>query len=377
MKEQFNFDQIISQKLSDFQPATPNGAWENISQNISTNVGSSVGSSLSIKSIIGSVAVASTIAVGTLYYQSSNIPTPNNNNQAVAGLLSDGIDSDHESDSTQIIIKGDNNSTSVGSDKGDNDDDGDDQIIINSDEFGGNDSIFISTDSLDGLYGGPGSRKKIGENDDDDDSGDDLTAGNDSESSMANNSGDTPELAIATSISEGVAPLEVDLALNKDVARAKWTINEIGFESYSKEASVTIEKPGDYLVNVITEDENGNFESSVTWITVSPETNVDNDMRSGEYEIQLANFFTPNDDGFNDTYGLSDQDINNITDYEMTILNLNGRMVFRSSDPNERWDGNMKDGSIAQNGVYFVVVKYSNEDHLLQPVKKMTITLRR
>jgi len=74
-------------------------------------------------------------------------------------------------------------------------------------------------------------------------------------------------------------------------------------------------------------------------------------------KLLLPNSFTPNDDGLNDTYGIS-------TTYAIEgecrfeIFNKYGGIIFASTDANGRWDG--KIGSdFAPPGVYMYKVRYS------------------
>lgn len=53
----------------------------------------------------------------------------------------------------------------------------------------------------------------------------------------------------------------------------------------------------------------------------------------------LPNAFTPNGDGVNDDFGIKDAGF--ITTFQMTIFNRWGNVVFRTNNPNQRWDGRM------------------------------------
>lgn len=66
--------------------------------------------------------------------------------------------------------------------------------------------------------------------------------------------------------------------------------------------------------------------------------------------INIPNAFTPNNDGFNDTFGPETVGIKEI---KISINDRNGRLVFTIDSVNGRWDGLMKSGEPAPVGVYF------------------------
>ena len=65
--------------------------------------------------------------------------------------------------------------------------------------------------------------------------------------------------------------------------------------------------------------------------------------------------FTPNDDGFNDIFKISATDM---IRFEISIYNRWGQLVFRTSNPDEHWDGSLASGRKASEGVYVWHVNY-------------------
>ncbi len=90
--------------------------------------------------------------------------------------------------------------------------------------------------------------------------------------------------------------------------------------------------------------------------------------------IYNASAFTPNGDGLNDTYGPNGIVSNNAS-YEFIIYNRWGKIVFRTKDKNEKWDGKVN-GIDAPDGVYSYVVRVSEPS--IEPYEIMgTVTLIR
>ena len=83
-------------------------------------------------------------------------------------------------------------------------------------------------------------------------------------------------------------------------------------------------------------------------------------------EIRIPNVFTPNGDGYNDTFGPVTEGIETL---EMKINDRYGRQVHTIDTVNGRWDGNMPSGSAAPQGVYFYRLKafgYDQVEYLRQ-----------
>jgi gliding motility-associated-like protein len=64
--------------------------------------------------------------------------------------------------------------------------------------------------------------------------------------------------------------------------------------------------------------------------------------------IFIPSAFTPNNDGYNDDFGVKGEGIEN---YKMLIYNRWGQVIFSSTNPMEHWDGNYNNEP-AENGVY-------------------------
>lgn len=66
----------------------------------------------------------------------------------------------------------------------------------------------------------------------------------------------------------------------------------------------------------------------------------------------IPNTFTPNGDGLNDTFGVSGEAIN---DFSMKIFNRWGKLIYETTNPNQRWDGRFE-GEISLEGTYAYVI---------------------
>jgi len=106
-------------------------------------------------------------------------------------------------------------------------------------------------------------------------------------------------------------------------------------------------------------NEEGNY--LITLIAISPYNC--NDTVYYSIEIKSDNFFAPNsftpgEDGKNDLWhiiGLEDSE-----DFELTIFNRWGEIVFESTDPEDKWEGN-HNGTTCPSGVYVWKLTFKSE----------------
>ena len=69
----------------------------------------------------------------------------------------------------------------------------------------------------------------------------------------------------------------------------------------------------------------------------------------------LPNVFTPNEDNLNDTYRAFPWKF--VAGVDFRVFNRNGEEVFRTEDPDIRWEGRHPDGSPCADGVYYYTVR--------------------
>jgi gliding motility-associated-like protein len=78
-----------------------------------------------------------------------------------------------------------------------------------------------------------------------------------------------------------------------------------------------------------------------------------------ESVLIVPNVFTPNNDGFNDTFSFVEE---NIISVSVNIFNRWGREVYSWNRINGSWDGKSKDGEVLPDGVYVYVIKAKGKE---------------
>jgi gliding motility-associated-like protein len=71
----------------------------------------------------------------------------------------------------------------------------------------------------------------------------------------------------------------------------------------------------------------------------------------------VPNCFTPNQDGYNDTFMPVSQ---NLDEFNMLIFNRWGELLYETDNPENGWNGKVN-GKICPIGTYFYLVKYTTE----------------
>jgi gliding motility-associated-like protein len=105
------------------------------------------------------------------------------------------------------------------------------------------------------------------------------------------------------------------------------------------------------------------FEASVEgmyWVRVIKNVCLDFDTIFITFDdciasVEIPNCFTPNGDGFNETFMVESQ---NLTGFTMLIYNRWGQELFESNDPLYGWDGRVS-GRLCPIGTYFYLIRYT------------------
>ncbi len=112
---------------------------------------------------------------------------------------------------------------------------------------------------------------------------------------------------------------------------------------------------------------------------INPEEIIDNTPSLPEQETRLESLllipkaFTPNSDGLNDVFLVFAS--SRITDYEMHIYDRTGKLIFKSTNIDSGWDGNVS-GQIAPEGVYIYLINYKDYDGVKRQEKGSLILIK-
>lgn len=130
----------------------------------------------------------------------------------------------------------------------------------------------------------------------------------------------------------------------------KWTFGN-GEVSTSVNGKTIYEKKGNYTITLVVNHINGCVKSITKKVTIKNGTN-----------LFVENAFSPNGDGDNETFipkALLKWDVQ----FEMTIIDKSGSLVYKTTDRNEPWNGKMNNsGKVLNEGIYlWKVVTYDAE----------------
>lgn len=94
-----------------------------------------------------------------------------------------------------------------------------------------------------------------------------------------------------------------------------------------------------------------------------------------ESQLQMPNAFSPNGDGWNDTYKAKTTH-QSIVSFKATIFNRWGKKLYSWDDVNGEWDGKVN-GKVVPDGVYFVNVVAKGADGRVYHIRKDVNVLTR
>lgn len=129
------------------------------------------------------------------------------------------------------------------------------------------------------------------------------------------------------------------------------------------ESSALVERPISYAQIETKEDlkapkNNPKVETSTPAQNQESKQNVETEKlpEESKLQFQLPNIFTPNGDGNNDYLKLN---IENVKEFVIVILDAKSNVVFKSEDPDFKWDGTNLNGDklTAGNYIYYVTAK--------------------
>lgn len=107
----------------------------------------------------------------------------------------------------------------------------------------------------------------------------------------------------------------------------------------------------------VAEEQSGNTSNQHVGSTEVENPSVQKDPEVAAAKLELPNVFTPNGDGANDLYKLNKAE--NIKAINITVIDANGREVFKSDEINFEWNGTiLNSGDQAAEGIYTCLVQY-------------------
>ena len=136
----------------------------------------------------------------------------------------------------------------------------------------------------------------------------------------------------------GFAPLDVLFAnTSSGATNYNWSFGD-GSVSSAENPAYTFDRPGDFMVTLITSDANGCIDSTMHVIHVE-----------GQTSVFMPNVFSPNGDGENDDFRVY---ATGAKTFQGFIYNRWGNLVFAWEDVVGGWDGRLKNGLQCPDGVY-------------------------
>lgn len=129
----------------------------------------------------------------------------------------------------------------------------------------------------------------------------------------------------------------------------EWDFGSPGGLSMLQNPVYTFPDTGQFIVRQVVTHQSGCTDTAFAAIDVEPQV-----------RYFLPNAFTPNFDGINDEFR-GEGVMAGATNFNFTIWNRYGELIFESDDPFEAWNGRKNNtGKDSPQGVYVVVVTYNN-----------------
>lgn len=75
--------------------------------------------------------------------------------------------------------------------------------------------------------------------------------------------------------------------------------------------------------------------------------------------LEIPTAFTPNNDGFNDTWEIKNLD--SYSAYKVSVYNGFGNQLYTTTDYQEPWDGNYEGSALPVGSYYFVIELTDNQ----------------
>ena len=129
-----------------------------------------------------------------------------------------------------------------------------------------------------------------------------------------------------------------------------------GFYSNESHPSHVYSDTGSYSVSLLVFNQYGCESQKTINFQIKP-----------HYSCYIPNSFTPNKDDIND-YFLPK--FNGVSEFQMSIYNKWGVLVFQTNSFDLGWDGKLESGKIAQSGIYIVQINTHDLNNKLRKHSK-------
>lgn len=367
MSQSENIETLFKETFDQFEADVNPTIWTGIQQGLSSGSASST-SMFSLGKVIGSIGlIAVGIAAASIWHLFSEkkevvIPVLQNNNQS-EHIISTPIDKN-----TQTIIPESNNRPQAR--KSANNQSITEPINANLTTASENRSEIEATKQLPPTTNAIATNNVVTENNS---SSEPISVGmpgfaglmrgnkpyNPSNQKSEYNS--PPSANIFSNTTSGDAPLTVEFINNGVASSLSWNFGD-GTVSGENMPTHTFTKAGIYNVTLTAKNSLGSVSDKVT-IEVKQVSEI----------LNAPNIFTPNEDGENDVFYF---EMKNISSIGVVIFNQKQGVVYDWNVLDGNWNGKLKNGSDAPEGIYYYSVQANGADGITHS-KKGSVFLKR
>lgn len=159
-----------------------------------------------------------------------------------------------------------------------------------------------------------------------------------------------PVASIIANPVSGYAPLQVSFSNKGYSSYQRWDFGDGSVYSSYSATNHLFEKPGEYTVILICKDDHGKeFKDEILIHVFEPSAFG-----------TIPNIFTPNNDGYNDVFEISAQ---NVSTFQMQIFDKFGYSLFTTNRFGNWWDGKLNNGMPAKEDTYYYKISATGTDN--------------
>ena len=347
MKDNLNIEELFQDKFNSFEGEVSPDAWANIQQGMNVagtaGTGAATGMSLLMKGLIAGGIVAATVTGIYLFSDSTEQEVPLENNLVV----NDQTDNSTNNISVdQAPVQDENllgNTIDGLNDAGENrNTELNDEVnnpVEENDEAENHGGVIA--DNGEGSSGGASVDESNRGGNENNDVAADVNQGNEQNvDPILPDPVEEKHISSELSFESGneFAPTTYTFHANSENARRVEWVFEDGTVLEGEDVTFTFEKPGKYAVTMMVYG-NGESDNETVEIVIKSSASINT----------LPNIITPNGDRMNDFFAISTTDIET---FEIKITDLQGKVLFESTDVNFRWYGTDLSGEQLSKGVY-------------------------